>query len=88
MSVSSFVKSAVRKILTLSFVGLLVTRVGPKRDTAKPIASTPPPLTPMPQAPGRSTMPPSVSDQDYAKPQSPFPNVIAPYRSQSVHLRT
>ena len=86
MSVSSFVKSAVRKILTLSFVGLLVTASWAQSATPQsPSPSTPPPLTPMPQAPApQHNAAHLYSDQDYAKPQSPFPNVIAPYRSQSV----
>jgi len=43
-----------------------------------------PPLTPMPQAPAPQNNAHLYSDQNYAKPQSPFPNVLAPYRVRSV----
>jgi len=43
-----------------------------------------PPLTPLPQAPAPQNNAHLYSDQNYAKPQSPFPNVLAPYRVRNV----
>jgi len=43
-----------------------------------------PPLTPLPQAPAPQNNAHPYSDQNYAKPQSPFPNVLAPYRVRNV----
>ena len=85
MSVPSFVKSAVRRILTLGFMGLLASASWAQNATPPSTLATPPPLTPMPQAPApQHNAPHLYSDQDYSKPKSGFPNVIAPYRSQSV----
>ncbi len=85
MSVPSFVKSAVRRILTLGFMGLLASASWAQNATSPSTLATPPPLTPMPQAPApQHNAPHLYSDRDYSKPKSGFPNVIAPYRSQSV----
>ncbi len=43
-----------------------------------------PPLTPMPQAPAPQHNAPVYSDQNYAKPLSGFPNIIAPYKVRRV----
>jgi outer membrane protein len=43
-----------------------------------------PPLTPMPQAPAPQHNAHLYSDQNYAKPMSGFPNLIAPYTSRHV----
>ena len=43
-----------------------------------------PPLTPMPQAPAPQNNAHPYSDQNYAKPASSFPNVLAPYRVRNV----
>src|SRR5664279_4146956 len=43
-----------------------------------------PPLTPLAQAPAPRHSAHLYSDQDYSKPKSPLPNVIAPYTSRGV----
>ena len=84
MFVSRFVQSAFQKAISLAFVSLLVT--ASLAQSAAPQNTQPslPPLTPMPQAPAPQNNAHLYSDQNYAKPQSPFPNVLAPYKAQSV----
>src|SRR5271166_775515 len=84
MFVSRFVQSAFRKAISLAFVSLLVT--ASLAQSAAPQSTQPslPPLTPMPQAPAPQNNAHLYSDQNYAKPQSPFPNVLAPYKARSV----
>ena len=84
MSVSTLVKSAVQGILTLGLVSLLATASWAQNAAPQSAPVTPPPLTPMPQAPAPQHNAHLYSDQDYSKPKSGFPNVIAPYRSQYV----
>ena len=80
-----FVKSAVRKILTLSLMGLLATASWAQNATPQNAPAGAPPLTPMPQAPApQHNAPHLYSDQNYANPKSSFPNVIAPYTSRRV----
>ena len=84
MCVARFVESAVRKAFLLGIVVLLVT-AGFAQDATSPSSqSSAPPMTAMPQAPAPQHNAHLYSDQDYSKPKSPFPNVIAPYRSGSV----
>src|SRR5271165_1777594 len=75
MFVSRFVESAFRKAISLAFVSLLVTASFAQNATPQSTQASMPPLTPMPQAP---------APQNYAKPQSPFPNFVAPYRVRNV----
>jgi len=84
MFVSRCVQSAFRKAISLAFVSLFIT--ASLAQDAAPQTSQPsmPPLTPMPQAPAPQNNAHLYSDQNYAKPQSPFPNVLAPYRVRSV----
>jgi outer membrane protein len=85
MSVSNFVKSAVRKIFTLGFLGLLATASWAQNATPQGTPASMPPLTPMPQAPApQHNAPHLYSDQNYAQPKSSFPNFIAPYTSLRV----
>ena len=84
MFVSCFVKSAFRKAISLAFVSLLVTAGFAQNAAPQSSQSSMPPLTPMPQAPAPQNNAHLYSDQNYAKPQSPFPNVLAPYRVRSV----
>ena len=84
MCVARFVESAVRKAFLLGIVVLLVT-TGFAQDATPPSSqSSAPPMTAMPQAPAPQHNAHLYSDQDYSKPKSPFPNVIAPYTSRSV----
>jgi outer membrane protein len=84
MCVARFVECAVRKTVALGIVVVLVT-AGFAQDTTPPSSqSSAPPLTPMPQAPAPQHNAHLYSDRDYSKPESGFPNVIAPYRSRSV----
>ncbi len=84
MFVSRFVKSAFRKAISLAFVSLLVTAGFAQNAAPQSSQSSMPPLTPMPQAPAPQNNAHLYSDQNYAKPQSPFPNVLAPYRVRNV----
>ena len=90
MSVSMFVKSAARIVVSLGIVGLLATtgiaqNAVPASGT-QASQSTPsmPPLTPLPQAPKPQNNAPSYSDQNYAKSKSTFPNIFSPYTSRRV----
>src|ERR1039457_530622 len=84
MCVARFVECAIRKGFLLGIVVLLVT-AGFAQDATPPSSqSSAPPMTAMPQAPAPQHNAHLYSDQDYSKPKSPFPNVIAPYRSGSV----
>src|SRR5271157_5069581 len=84
MFVSRFVQSAFRKAISMAFVSLLIT--ASFAQSAAPQSGQPsmPPLTPMPQAPAPQNNAHLYSDRDYSKPQSPFPNVLAPYKAQRV----
>ena len=84
MCVARFVESAVRKAFLLGIVVLLVI-TGFAQDATPPSSqSSAPPMTAMPQAPAPQHNAHLYSDQDYSKPKSPFPNVIAPYTSRNV----
>src|SRR5271169_3131687 len=84
MCVSRFLQSTLRKAISLAFVSLLVT-ASFAQNAAPPSAPTSmPPLTPMPQAPEPQNNAHLYSEQNYAKPQSSFPNVLAPYKAQHV----
>src|SRR5271166_5803736 len=84
MFVSRFVESAFRKAISLAFVSLLVTASFAQNATPQSTQASMPPLTPMPQAPAPQNNAHLYSDQNYAKPQSPFPNFLAPYRVRNV----
>jgi outer membrane protein len=84
MFVSRFVESAFRKAISLAFVGLLVTASFAQNATAPSTQASTPPLTPMPQAPAPQNNAHPYSEQNYAKPSSPFPNVLAPYKVRNV----
>ena len=84
MFVSRFVQSAFRKAISLAFVGLLVTASFAQNAAPQSAQPSMPPLTPMPQAPAPQNNAHLYSDRDYSKPQSPFPNVLAPYKARSV----
>src|ERR1039457_1347636 len=84
MCVARFVECAIRKAFLLGIVVLLVT-AGFAQDATPPSSqSSAPPMTAMPQAPGPQHNAHLYSDQDYSKPKSPFPNVIAAYTLRSV----
>src|SRR5271169_5657788 len=83
MFVSSFFHSAARKALSLGMLSLLVT-ASFAQNAAPSTQSSMPPLTPLPQAPAPQNNAHLYSDQDYSKPKSPFPNVLAPYTVRSV----
>ncbi len=93
MFVFSFVKGAARVALALGVMVCLasfaVAQETPS-DTPQQQAGAPapqastPPLTPMPQAPLPQHNTPLYSDQNYAKPLSGFPNLIAPYTRRRV----
>lgn len=92
MLVSSFVRSAHRMLLTLALVGVLA--IGSLAQEATPqggqsaaptgTQASRPPMAPMPQAPAPQFKANSYSDQNYAKPLSGFPNIIAPYTVRRV----
>ena len=93
MSVAKLVRSAARKALSLGLVTLLASAAWaqdapPPQTTqnAPPQNTQPsmPPLTPMPQAPAPQHNAHLYSEQNYAKPHSGFPNIIAPYTSRHV----
>jgi len=100
MFVSIFLRGAARKALWLGFVVLLAgaswaqDATPPDTQASTPAAqsSTPatqsqpgvPPLTPYPQAPAPQHNAHLYSDQNYAKPQSGFPNFSAPYTARRV----
>jgi outer membrane protein len=84
MFVSRFVASAFRKAILLVCVSLVVSASFAQNATPQSAQPSMPPLTPMPQAPAPQNNAHLYSDRDYSKPQSPFPNVLAPYKAQSV----
>ena len=84
MFVSRFVQSAFRTAISLVFVSLVVTASFAQSTAPQSAQPSMPPLTPMPQAPAPQNNAHLYSDQNYAKPQSPFPNVLAPYKAQRV----
>ena len=92
MSVAKLVRSAARKALSLGLVTLLASAAWaqdapPQTTQNAPAQNTQPsmpPLTPMPQAPSPQHNAHLYSDQNYAKPKSGFPNLIAPYTSRDV----
>src|SRR5271157_6006701 len=84
MFVSRFVASVLQKAISLAFVSLLVTASFAQNATPPSPQGSMPPLTPMPQAPAPQNNSHLYSDQNYAKPLSPFPNVLAPYRVRDV----
>src|SRR5271157_5607753 len=94
MSVFSFVTGLARKALALGVFAFIATFAlaqdtpqstapAPQSAPSAPQVSTPP-LTPMPQAPPPQPGKPLYSDQNYAKPLSGFPNLIAPYTRRHV----
>src|ERR1039457_4944065 len=84
MCVARFVECTVRKMLALAIVFVLVTAGFAQNATPASGQSSAPPMAAMPQDPAPQHNAHLYSDQDYSKPKSPFPNVIAPYRSGSV----
>src|SRR5271157_4558445 len=84
MFVSRFVESAFRKAISLAFVSLLVTGSFAQNAAPQSNQASVPPLSPMPQALAPQNNAHLYSDQNYAKPQSPFPNVSAPYKVRNV----
>jgi outer membrane protein len=84
MFVSRFVEVAFRKAVSLAFVSLLVTASFAQNAAPQSTQSNMPPLTGLPQAPAPQSNAHLYSDQNYAKPQSPFPNVLAPFRVRDV----
>jgi outer membrane protein TolC len=84
MFVSRFVESVFQKTISLAFVSLLVTASLAQNATPQNTPASTPPLTPMPQAPAPQNNAHLYSDQNYAKPLSPFPNVLAPYKVRNV----
>ena len=84
MCVARFVECAVRKTIALAVVVLLVTAGFAQNATPPSSQSSASPMMAMPQAPAPQHNAHLYSDRDYSKPQSPFPNVIAPYRSRRV----
>ena len=94
MSVATLVRSAARKALSLGLIAMLASAAWAQDAPPQTTQSTPaqntqpsmPPLTPMPQAPAPQHNAHLYSEQNYAKPQSGFPNIIAPYTSRHVPL--
>jgi len=99
MHVFIFVRSAARQALALGLLAGLAgaaiaqeaTPPASQSSAASSQAGAPstpqvktPPLTPMPQAPAPQHHPPLYSEQNYARPQSGFPGIIAPYSSRRV----
>ena len=84
MFVSRFVEAAFQKAISLVFVSLLVTASFAQNATPPSTQASMPPLTPLPQAPAPQNNAHPYSDQNYAKPSSPFPNVLAPYKVRNV----
>jgi len=84
MFVLRFVESAFRRAISLTLVSLLVTASFAQNATPQSTQASMPPLTPLPQAPAPQNNAHLYSDQNYTKPQSPFPNVLAPYRVRNV----
>ena len=84
MLVARLVECAVRKMVALGIVGLLVTASYAQNATPQSTPTGMPPLTPLAQAPAPQHSAHLYSDQDYSKPKSPLPNVIAPYTSRGV----
>jgi outer membrane protein len=84
MFVSRFVASVFQKASSLAFVSLLVTASFAQNATPQNTPASMPPLTPMPQAPDPQNNAHLYSEQNYARPASPFPNVLAPYKARSV----
>jgi len=84
MFVSRFIESAFRRAISLMLVSSLATASLAQNATPQSTQASMPPLTPLPQAPAPQNNAHLYSDQNYAKPQSPFPNVLAPYRVRNV----
>jgi outer membrane protein len=84
MFVSRFVESTLQKAISLALVSLLVTASFAQNAAPQSNQPSMPPLTPMPQAPAPQNNAHLYSDQYYAKPAAPFPNVLAPYRVRDV----
>ncbi len=84
MFVSRFVQSTFRKAILLAFVSMFATASFAQNATPQSVPPSMPPLTPLPQAPAPQNNAHLYSDQNYAKPSSPFPNVLAPYRVRNV----
>jgi len=98
MLVSILVRSAARKALWLGFAGLVASASWaqdaapqstqsstPATQSIAPATQTSvPALTPLPQAPAPQHNAHLYSDQNYAKPLSGFPNLIAPYTVRRV----
>ncbi len=83
-----FVMGAARKALALAVFALIAT-FAVAQDAQQSAAPSPqvntPPLAPLPQAPApQHNAAPLYSDQNYAKPLSGFPNLIAPYTRRHV----
>ncbi len=87
MFVFSVIRGTARKALAVGVLVsmALVALAQEATQSAAPAsqASTPT-LSPMPQAPAPQHNKPLYSDQNYAKPMSGFPNLIAPYTSRRV----
>ncbi len=84
MFVSRFVEPAFQRAISLVVVSLFVTASFAQDATPQNHQASMPPLAPMPQAPAPQNNAHLYSDQDYAKPSSPFPNVLAPYKMRNV----
>jgi outer membrane protein len=84
MFVSRFAESVFRKAISPAFVCLLVTASFAQNATPQSSQASMPPLTPMPQAPSPQNNTHLYSAQNYAKPASPFPNFLAPYKVRNV----
>jgi outer membrane protein TolC len=84
MLVARLVECALRKTVALGIVGLLVTASYAQNATPQSAQAGMPPLTPLAQTPAPQHNAHLYSDQDYSKPKSPFPGVLAPYTSRSV----
>jgi outer membrane protein len=84
MFICNFVRTAVRKALSLAIVGLLAPMSFAQSATPESPQATKPPLPPAPQAPAPQHNAHLYSDRDYSKPNSPFPNFLAPYAARKV----
>ncbi len=84
MFVARLLQGALRNTAALAMVCLLVTAGYAQNATSPSAPTNMPPLTPLPQTPAPQHNAHAYSDQNYSKPKSPFPNVIAPYTSRRV----
>src|ERR1039457_1989564 len=85
MLVSSFIEYAARKAFLATLLFLLVSASFAQNASSSGGPSSTPPLTGMPQAPAPQNNAHLYSgDQNYAKPKSSLPNVLAPYTMRSV----